>query len=93
MKKEMIIELFRKFEEACYLYNGLECWSARDLQEVLGYTEWRNFLKVLEKAKLACENTGVPVSDHFVDVNKMIEVGKGGQREVDDFASRATPAT
>ena len=86
MKKEMIIELFRKFEEACYLYNGLECWSARDLQEVLGYTEWRNFLKVLEKAKLACENTGVPVSDHFVDVNKMIEVGKGGQREVDDFA-------
>jgi len=86
MKKEMILELFRKFEEACYLYNGLECWSARDLQEVLGYTEWRNFLKVLEKAKLACENTGVPVSDHFVDVNKMIEVGKGGQREVDDFA-------
>jgi len=86
MKKEMILELFRKFEEACYLYNQLECWSARDLQEVLGYTEWRNFLKVLEKAKLACENTGVPVSDHFVDVNKMIEVGKGGQREVDDFA-------
>ena len=86
MKKEMILELFRKFEEACYLYQGLECWSARDLQEVLGYTEWRNFLKVLEKAKLACENTGVPVSDHFVDVNKMIEIGKGGQREVDDFA-------
>jgi len=86
MKKEMILELFRKFEEACYLYNGLECWSARDLQEVLGYTEWRNFLKVLEKAKLACENTGVPVSDHFVDVNKMIEIGKGGQREVDDIA-------
>ena len=86
MKKEMILELFRKFEEACYLYQGLECWSARDLQEVLGYTERRNFLKVLEKAELACENTGVPVSDHFVDVNKMIEIGKGGQREVDDIA-------
>ena len=82
----MILELFRKFEEACYLYHGLECWSARDLQEVLGYTEWRNFLKVLDKAKLACENTGVSVPDHFVEVNKMIEIGKGGQREVDDFA-------
>ena len=86
MKQELIAELFQRFEEACYLYNETECWSARDLQEVLGYTEWRNFLKVIEKAKSACENSGVPVDDHFVDVNKMIEIGKGGMREVDDIA-------
>ena len=86
MKQELIAELFQRFEEACYLYNETECWSARDLQEVLGYTEWRNFLKVIEKAKSACENSGVPVDDHFVDVNKVIEIGKGGMREVDDIA-------
>jgi DNA-damage-inducible protein D len=86
VKKELILELFRKFEEACYLYNQLECWSARDLQEVLGYTEWRNFLKILEKAKLACENTGVAVSDHFVEVNKMVQLGSGAERNVNDFA-------
>jgi len=86
MKQELIFELFQRFEDACYLYNEIECWSARELQEVLGYAEWRNFLKVIEKAKTACENTGVPVPDHFVDVNKMIEIGKGGQREVDDVA-------
>lgn len=86
MKKELTIELFRKFEEACYLFNGLECWSARELQEILGYAEWRNFLKVVDKAKVSCENTGIPIADHFVDVNKMIEIGKGGQREIDDIA-------
>ncbi len=86
MKKELIIELFEKFEGACYLANNLECWSARELQEILGYAEWRNFLKVIDKAKTACENADVKVSDHFVDVNKMIEIGKGGQREVDDMA-------
>ena len=77
MKKELIIELFEKFEGACYLANNLECWSARELQEILGYAEWRNFLKVIDKAKTACENADVKVSDHFVDVNKMIEIGKG----------------
>ncbi len=86
MKKELIVELFRRFEEACYLFNNLECWSARELQEILGYAEWRNFLKVVDKAKASCENTGIAATDHFVDVNKMIEIGKGGQREIDDIA-------
>ncbi len=86
MKKELIIELFEKFEGACYLANNLECWSARELQEILGYAEWRNFLKVIDKAKAACENADVKVSDHFVDVNKMVELGSGSQREIDDIA-------
>ena len=86
MKKEMIMELFQKFEEARYLYNEIECWSARDLQEILGYTKWDNFKNAIVKAKIACENVGVSVPDHFADVGKMIEIGKGGLREVDDIA-------
>ncbi|MDD3045701.1 MAG: DNA damage-inducible protein D [Candidatus Delongbacteria bacterium] len=86
MKKELIIELFDKFEGACYLFNNLECWSARELQTILGYADWRNFLKVIEKAKASCENADVVVTHHFVEVNKMIEIGKGGQREIDDIA-------
>jgi len=86
MKQELIVELFQRFEDACYLYNKIECWSARDLQEVLGYAEWRNFLKVIDKAKIACENAGVPVPDHFVDVNKMVLLGSGAERAIDDIA-------
>jgi DNA-damage-inducible protein D len=86
MKQELIVELFQKFEDACYLLKGIECWSARELQEVLGYSEWRNFLKVIDKAKTACENTGISVNDHFVDVNKMVELGSGAVRELDDIA-------
>jgi DNA-damage-inducible protein D len=86
MKQELIVELFQIFEDACYLLHETECWRARDLQEVLGYTEWRNFVKVIEKAKTACENAGILVTDQFVDVNKLIEHGKGGQREIDDIA-------
>ena len=64
--------------------NGVEYWLARDLQNLLGYTEWRNFLRIIGKAETACEVSGHLVSDHFVDVNKMIELGKGGRREIDD---------
>ena len=86
MKKEVIRELFEKFEEACYIYEGIECWSGRELQEILGYTEWRNFLKVIDKAKIACEKLEEKTADHFVDVNKMIDLGKGAQRMIDDVA-------
>jgi DNA-damage-inducible protein D len=86
MKKELIAELFQKFEEASYLYKEIECWSARELQSIFNYKDWRNFLKVIDKAKAACENSGVYVSDHFVDINKMIDLAKGAQREVDDIA-------
>jgi DNA-damage-inducible protein D len=86
VRKEIIIDLFRRFEEACYLYNGIECWSARELQEILGYSKWDNFKNIIEKAKISCEKADIRVSDHFADVGKMIEIGKGGQREIDDIA-------
>lgn len=86
MKKEFIQELFQQLEHAKYEKDGLEFWSAREFQEILGYTKWDNFLKVIAKAKEACENSGVAVSDHFADSGKMIELGKGGIRNIDDIA-------
>ena len=86
MKKEVIIELFGKFEQACYNYNGVEYWSARELQFILGYLRWENFFNVIAKAKKACENAGSDVTDHFRNVTKMITAAKGAQREVDDIA-------
>lgn len=65
--------------------DGGEYWSARDLSKILGYTEWRNFITAIEKAKEACENSGQAVSDHFVEANKLIEAGKGAQRRIDDY--------
>ena len=84
MKKEDIQALFQNFEDAVCTIDDTECWSARDMQKLLGYSLWQNFTNVISKAKAACENVGQPVSDHFIDVNKMIMAGKGAQREVDD---------
>jgi DNA-damage-inducible protein D len=86
VKKEEIQELFTRFEQACYTFKGIECWSARELQEILGYTKWDNFRNTIEKAKNACENAGVTVADHFADVGKMIDLAKGAQREIGDIA-------
>ncbi len=86
MKKQLIIKLFRQFEEACYLFHNIECWSARELQDILGYSKWDNFKNIIEKAKIACKNSGVDVADHFADVGKMIGLGKGGQRLLEDLA-------
>lgn len=63
---------------------GQEFWYARELQQALEYTEWRNFSAVVEKAKAACSASGNEVDDHFVDVNKMVDIGSGTQREIDD---------
>ncbi len=86
MKKELIHELFEKFEQSCYIYKDVECWSARELQLLFNYSEWRNFVKVVDKAKEACKNVGERVFDHFVDLNKMVEIGSGSSRSVEDIA-------
>ncbi len=86
MKKDLIIELFEKFEAACYRIEDTECWSARELQTILGYADWRNFLNAVEKAKNACEGAGEKIEHHFVDVNKMIDLAKGAQRRIEDIA-------
>lgn len=86
MKTELIQSLTDTFEgHAQRTEQGVEYWLARDLQHLLGYAEWRNFGTVLSKAKTACEVSGHPVADHFVDVNKMVDLGSGSQREVDDL--------
>ena len=64
---------------------GEEFWYARELQLTLEYSEWRNFNNAIEKAKAACEASGFDVHDHFVDVNKMVEIGSGAERKIDDI--------
>jgi len=86
MKKELIAELFQKFELASYLYRGIECWSARELQPILGYARWENFSNAVEKAKKACETAGERITDHFREFTKMVELGSGSQREIQDIA-------
>jgi DNA-damage-inducible protein D len=86
MKRELIAELFERFENGCYLFNGLECWSARELQEILGYSKWDNFVKVIDKAKTSCQNAGELISNHFADIGKMVQIGSGTEREIADIA-------
>lgn len=85
MKTEEIKTLFDQFEAIVRDYNGIECWSARELYILLGYTQWRNFLLVVDKAKNACTNAGENVFDHFADVSKMVTIGSNSQREIDDI--------
>ena len=84
MKKEEIQALFKSFEDAVCMMDAIECWRARELQELLGYRLWQNFFNVINKAKAACENVGPQVSDHFIDANQMVRLGSGTDRSVDD---------
>ena len=86
MKKEFIAELFKKFEDACYDYEGVECWSARELQPILGYAQWRNFKNVIDKAQKSCEQAGEKITDHFAEFSKMVGVGSGAQKTIEDVA-------
>lgn len=86
MKKELVSRLHNSFDLAANQNSGVEFWLARDLQVLLGYTQWRNFLSVIDKAKTACINAKQQVIDHFVDISKMVEVGSGAKRKIDDIA-------
>jgi DNA-damage-inducible protein D len=86
MKTELVQTLTTTFEaHAQQTEGGVEYWLARDIQYLLGYTKWDNFLNVVSKAKTACEVSGHRVADHFADVGKMVDLGSGSQREVDDL--------
>ncbi|MCI0382204.1 MAG: DNA damage-inducible protein D [Chlamydiae bacterium] len=86
MKKDTLIKLTKDFEESAHVEEGIEYWMARDIQKLLEYEEWRNFCKVIEKAKIACQNSGRSPEDHFVEVNKMVLIGSEGKREISDLA-------
>jgi len=85
MDKELIFKLNKSFENSANEVNGVEYWMARDLQQLLEYDEWRNFVKVIEKAKISCQTAGQNPSNHFVDVNKTIPMPKGAVKEIDDY--------
>ncbi|MFH0876087.1 MAG: DNA damage-inducible protein D [archaeon] len=85
MKKELIMQLRKSFEDFAYEEQDVEYWLARDLQKLLDYGEWRNFSNVIDKAKISCNNSGQNISDHFVGVNKTIPMPKGASKEIEDI--------
>ena len=85
MKKEVVVRLTKSFEESAHVEQDVEFWMARDIQSLLEYDKWNNFLNVIEKAKIACQNSSHTILDHFADVGKMVHIGSGGTREVPDI--------
>jgi DNA-damage-inducible protein D len=86
MKKDIIRHLTADFEShANKTSNGIEFWFARDLQHLLGYAKWDNFLNAIQKAKTACETSGQEIVHHFADVGKMVVLGSGSRREIRDM--------
>lgn len=85
MKKDIVYKLTENFEDFLHkTEDGVEFWLARDLQHLLGYGKWDNFQNVISKAKTACEISGQDIADHFADVGKMVDIGSGAQKEIDD---------
>ena len=81
IEKELIHSLTKNFEDfANQTDDKVEFWMARDFQYLLGYIEWRNFQNAISKGKTACEVSGQNISDHFVDINKMVKIGLSARR-------------
>lgn len=85
--KKIIESLKKQFDEIINVEESknIEFWYARDLQKVLGYNNWQNFIEVIKKAILACQNAGVEVENHFTNVNKMVRIGSNAERKIDDY--------
>ena len=87
MDKNQITNLKSKFDELAHIdkQSGVEFWYARELMPTLQYAQWRRFSEAIERAKLACKNSGNMVENHFADVGKMVTIGSGAQRNIDDI--------
>lgn len=88
MDKEIVTKLHASFEDMVQKHpvTGTEFWCARDLQMLLGYSQWRNFAVVIDKAITACQTAGYEPQDHFARISKMVDLGSGAKREIEDIA-------
>ena len=76
----------KSFEEIKHIdENGVEFWYARELMPILQYSNWQNFEKIIDKAKISCENSDVNVLNHFIDISKMVQIGSGAKRKQQDY--------
>lgn len=87
MDSKRIEQIKQQFDSVIKITENekIEFWYARDLMKLLGYTEWRNFEKAIKRAIISCENSNISSGDHFVEVNKMVMIGSGANREVNDY--------
>ncbi|MDD2772347.1 MAG: DNA damage-inducible protein D [Elusimicrobiales bacterium] len=85
MDKELILRLSKTFEESAHEQDGVEYWMARELQDLLGYFRWENFAQTVERAKQSCFTAHQPLENHFREVTKMVPIGSGGERPIDDI--------
>lgn len=88
MDRKIVVRLHASFEEMMQrdASTSTEFWNARDLQMLLGYARWENFAKVIDKAITACENSGHDPKDHFLGITKMVDLGSGSKRQIEDIA-------
>ena len=88
MDKEIVVRLHSSFEDMVRKFpnTGVEFWCARDLQFLLGYAQWKNFAKVIDRAITACQTAGYDPKDHFAGISKMVDLGSGAKREIQDIA-------